>query len=373
MKKILVMDSGSFRIVGGAANATYPIYNFLKESGYQVDLFADFSNIDKSAKSVDSKSLSLAQYDAVMMNSIRDVGFVMKHLMKGPSKNAKYVYVDRGNVLLNFKNAGAKRLLPKMIARQHFVNQMRKWLDCYVALSAEQYKYARGFFTERTQLTYLPINSARAFRKIKGKKRSEVAIYVGRLDERQKKVGRLIRGVERSVALHPELADRELLAIVGAGPNEKEYKEYVETHGLSGNVGFIGHVDEKHLVRLYNSAGFFVSYSEWEGMSRTFVEAMACGLPMLVNQRNNTIIGYKPETRIVEDEYNGLVFDYYDEGDFAEKFYKMFSEESLRRRLAKNALAVADSFDSDQILQGFGELFDRLLRGRSVRGIVFKQ
>lgn len=359
MKRILLMESGSFRTFGGAAKATYDIYNFLKRfEGYDVDFYADFSQ-DGSAKSITKHDLESKTYDVVLLNSIRDVPVVLSHVRKA-SKHAKYIYTDRGNVLLNFRNAKLKRLLPKMVARRHFMLQMRKWLDCYVAISGEQYEYAKDFFHKHTRIEFVPIAPARHFKKTAVKRKEDYAIYVGRLDERQKRVGFLISGLRRVKELHKDIAGRYLLRIIGTGPHEKQYKKLVKVAGLEKNVVFEGFVDENELVRSYSASKFFVSTSEWEGMSRTFVEAMACGLPLLVNNKNNTSISYKPGRRIVEHNFNGMVYEYGSIGDFADKFYAMYTGNRMREKLARNAYDFSKNFSLEKNLKGYKAIIDSL-------------
>ena len=368
------MESGSFKTFGGAANATYDIYMHMKNTGeYKVDLFADFLKIDKNAKSITVERLSKTTYDAVLLNSIRDVPFVLKYLIKGKSKNAKYIYVDRGNVLLNFEKVKFKKLLPKMIIRQYLMKQMKKWLGCYIALSAAQYKFAKRFFNEKTQLTYLPITPNESFKKVLVEKKGPTGIYVGRLDEKQKKVGLLIKGVRRVIDRYPELKGKHLLTIIGSGPDEDSYKKYVKIMQLEKNIKFYGYLNENELVRMYNSSGFFVSHSEWEGMSRTFVEAMACGLPLLINEKNNTLIGYTSLEWLVENRYNGLIYKYGDIEDFAEKFYDLYKGERLRGELSRNAYEFSKQFNNLENLEMYKTIIDRLLSDKLVSNIVFKQ
>ncbi|MEM0201111.1 MAG: glycosyltransferase [Candidatus Micrarchaeaceae archaeon] len=374
MKNILVMESGSFKTFGGAANATYDIYKFLKESNeYKVDLFADFTKLDSNIKSITTHDMIKKKYDVIFMNSIRDVPFVLKYLLNKKSKDAKYIYVDRGNVLLNFKKARVKKLLPKMIIRQYLMRKMKNFLSCYIALSALQLKLATNFFKEKTQLCYLPITPNENFKRVLVGNKSEHAIYVGRLDEKQKKVGGLIKGVERVATMNPELKSRHLLTIVGTGPDEEKYKKYVKEMFLEKNIKFEGYANEKDVVRYYNSSGFFVSNSEWEGMSRTFVEAMACGLPLLINEKNNTLIGYNPITWLVTNEYNGLVYKYADIEDFARRFYDLYKRDSLRRELSRNAYEFSKQFNNLENLKTYKDIIDRLLSNKLVSSIIFKQ
>ncbi len=356
--KILVMESGSFKTFGGAAKATYDMYRYLKrQKGYDVEVFADYSRIDPDVKSVAAEKLG-GGYDIVMINSIRDVPFISKYII-GKGRQPKFIYTDRGNVLLNFSNSGIKKLLPKMLLRQHFMHEMRKWLDCYVAISAEQCENARMFFGKRTRIEYVPIAPNKVFKNTGERRSMEGAIYVGRLDERQKKVSFLIRGMERARKLGG-LDGKRLISIIGTGPHEERYRKLVSDFALEGNVRFEGYVDEERLVRIYNTAPFFVSASEWEGMSRTFVEAMACGLPLLVNTKNDTVVSYRPRRHIVKDGYNGLVYEYGNLEDFARKFIRLYKDSDLRKRLSKNALSYSKDFDADRNMESYMRIINGL-------------
>jgi glycosyltransferase involved in cell wall biosynthesis len=60
----------------------------------------------------------------------------------------------------------------------------------------------------------------------------------------------------------------------------------VREHGLEDRVAFTGHVAEDDLVALYNLADLFASASYYEGFGFPFVEAMACGTPVLGRDRS---------------------------------------------------------------------------------------
>lgn len=359
MKRILVMDTGSFRVFGGAAKTAHDTYLYLKKKGHRVDLFGDFSKIDRSAKSVDVARLKPDYYDVVFLNSIRDVPVVKGSLDPSGSKT-RFVYTDRGNVLNNFRNAGIGRLLPKMMARHFLMMEMKGWLDCYVALTAEQYEYARSFFPRTTKVRFIPNWYSNDFRKVDSVRKDGSAIYVGRLDERQKKVSFLIEGVGGLVENYPDLRSKPLLKIIGSGPDESSYKELVKGLGLGKNIRFYSFVKLSELVRLYNQSLFFVSTSEWEGMAGTFVEAMACGLPLLINGCNNTLLSLNPKKTLVTDRQNGLIYEYGNLQDFADKFGMLYSDNALRKRLAENSYRFSKNFRMELNLAKYKKIVDSL-------------
>jgi len=78
-------------------------------------------------------------------------------------------------------------------------------------------------------------------------------------------------------------ADRAdaVLVLVGDGPYRHELDERVDALGLRERVRFAGVVDPAEVQRWYRLGDVFVSASLSETQGLTFIEAMACGLPLL--------------------------------------------------------------------------------------------
>ncbi len=355
------MESGSFKVVGGAAIDTYMMYNGLQHAHkYQADLYEDTSKLGVTgAKTVSREDALSKSYDIVILNSIRDVPLALLYRERHPL--AKFMYIDRGNVITNFRKAGMKRLLPKMMLRYKYLLQLKTFLNQYVAITAEQYEMAKDFFdTVKTELHYINIAPHKEFRSLGLDRSDGCAIVVGRLDERQKKMSFLFRGITRVVSEHPELKNQLLLRVVGTGPDEIRYKSMVNSLGISTNVVFDGFVRGEPLVTKYNTARFLVSTSEWESPGRSFLEAMACGLPVLLNTKNNAILNYSPVENVVRDGYNGVVYAYNDLEDFAEKFYALCHRPALARKLGEHAHSYIKKFSFEHTLKEYESILDTM-------------
>lgn len=76
-----------------------------------------------------------------------------------------------------------------------------------------------------------------------------------------------------------ERYDSLTLKMVGEGPQREELERVVGERGLTDRVSFEGAVAYDRMPQLYNESEVFVLPSLSEGMPRTVLEALACGVP----------------------------------------------------------------------------------------------
>lgn len=72
------------------------------------------------------------------------------------------------------------------------------------------------------------------------------------------------------------------LAIAGTGADEAELKALVTSLGLEARVQFLGAVDHDLLPHLLCAADVMVLPSEREGLANAWIEALACGTPIVI-------------------------------------------------------------------------------------------
>lgn len=109
-----------------------------------------------------------------------------------------------------------------------------------------------------------------------------VVLFVGRITE-VKGLDFLIRAVARA------LQKRDLrLVVAGTGrgdlsdeAHESHCRELARSLSLEGRVDFLGAVPRERLPDLYRSADLFCLPSLWETYGLVYLEAMACGLPVV--------------------------------------------------------------------------------------------
>ena len=75
--------------------------------------------------------------------------------------------------------------------------------------------------------------------------------------------------------------------LCGVGQEAAAIKQYASEHGLEKNIHFLGYRND--IKELLSACDIFVMPSFREGLSRSLMEAMACGLPCVVSKiRGNT-------------------------------------------------------------------------------------
>lgn len=93
------------------------------------------------------------------------------------------------------------------------------------------------------------------------------------------------------------------LHLAGDGPLLEQIQSQVREVGLQNVIIFHGRVEKKFMVNLYQQMDVYISPSLFEGMPVTFLEAMACGLP-IITTRIEALDGVLSETNSIVVEPN---------------------------------------------------------------------
>jgi phosphatidylinositol alpha-1,6-mannosyltransferase len=161
-----------------------------------------------------------------------------------------------------------------------------------------------------------------------------VLLTVGRLSERkgQDKV------IEALPALRVAIPDLAYL-MVGEGPLRAALEARAAALGVRDCVVFAGSVSPAELVDHYALAEAFIMANrelpsgETEGFGLVFLEANACGVPVIAGRAGGSVDA-------VADGVNGLVVDGEDVSAIAAAVERIFADGALRGRLVAQGLAV---------------------------------
>lgn len=170
---------------------------------------------------------------------------------------------------------------------------------------------------------------------VPGATREPFILSVGRLIER-KGFDRLI---DAFALIAPDFPDYSL-KIIGEGPDEAVLKAEAEQSGVASRIDFMGGVCDGDLTALYQRCTLFAMPNralpdgDTEGFGLIFLEANACGKPVIGGHAGGTIDA-------IVDGQTGLLVDGEDSDAIAVAIRLLLSDRACYGRLAEGALAHA--------------------------------
>ena len=142
--------------------------------------------------------------------------------------------------------------------------------------------------------------------------------------------------------------------IVGEGPLGKSLRLLAEKQGLANRITFMGPVAADVLIRMYRASDVFVlpcqtlPDGDTEGFGLVFLEANACGLPVVAGAAGGTV-------EAVIDEETGLIVDGTDPAQIAGAVICILGDPLLTQRLTETGWKYAQQC-------GWGRIADEFLR-----------
>lgn len=154
-------------------------------------------------------------------------------------------------------------------------------------------------------------------------------------------IGRLVheKGAHILVEATPKILhywDKAKIVIAGKGPQEAYLKERAQALGVSGRIYFTGYVDDNTRNLLYRCADIAVFPSLYEPFGITALEAMACGVPVVVSD-----VGGLAE--VVRHGLTGWKVYAGNPGSLADGVLHLLYEPKLADKLRQNALKIVES------------------------------
>lgn len=174
-------------------------------------------------------------------------------------------------------------------------------------------------------------------------------IYIGTIQPRKNLI-RLIEAVAR--------VENISLIIVGKHQGEGKkgwmYEEILQTPqrlGIEQRVKFLGFVPTEDLAYLLSGSIAFILPSLWEGFGIPVVEAMACGIPVIVSS-----VSSLPEVA----GKAGLLVDPYSIDQIEQAIRVVIADKKLRQKYSKAALIQAKAFSWEKMAKTTLKVFELL-------------
>ncbi len=189
---------------------------------------------------------------------------------------------------------------------------------------------------------------------LKGKR---IVLFLGRIHVK--------KGLDLLAEAFKEVCkDTEDVFLVIAGPDdgyEEKIRDIFKKLGIMGRVVFTGLLAGNDKLAAFYDSELFVLSSYGENFAIAALEAMACGLPVVVTNK----VGLYPDIT----EYNaGLVTDC-EPGQIAKGIIDLLKDESLRKSMGANGRRlVKDRCSAERIADKRIGIYEDILSGKPVGG-----
>ncbi len=203
---------------------------------------------------------------------------------------------------------------------------------------------------EAVSFVFQPVGAVEDLERIK-KKYSlarPFVLFVGSL-KAHKNVARLIHVLQE--LRKDKGIPHELLLVGRQDEKEKELLRLIKNS--SSFVKAIGVIGDEELVSLYHLAEVFVLPSLWEGFGLPVLEAMACGTPVLASNRASLpeVVGQA-----------GRLFDPERVDDLKELLYNVLQNRDLRQKMRADGFLQAKKFSWDKTAARTLNVYERVLK-----------
>lgn len=161
-----------------------------------------------------------------------------------------------------------------------------------------------------------------------------VYVYIGRTS-REKQIDVVINAFDMSCK---GMANAKLL-IVGGGPEYDELVSLASSMETREQIKFTGFIKWDDIAKFYQIGDIFVNASQSETQGLTYIEALASGLPVLV-QSDPCFDG------VIENYYNGIIYDGLE--DLVKNMKEILKAPEALKVIKKNTIPSIKKFSKEE-------------------------
>ena len=181
--------------------------------------------------------------------------------------------------------------------------------------------------------------------------------HLGRL-KKYKSVDHLLRAFQIVLKGIPQVR----LKIIGDGDFRPELERLAAELDIRDHVEFTGYLNQAEKVRQLHQMTVAVNCSAKEGWGLTVIEANACGVPVVASD----VPGLRDS---VVDEKTGLLYEFGNIEQLAQKIMLILRDENLRNRMRVDALEWGRSFSWEESAKKMIGFLEKVIERKSVRSI----
>lgn len=351
-----------------------PCFKFFKENGWQVDVAC---HGDRELPCCDNRykiSIERSPADRRNLKAYRE----LKSIIQENHYDIIHCHTPMGGILARLAARSERRHGTKVIYTAHGFHfykgapklnwavyypielVMSSLTDCLITINDEDYSFAKKHLrAKRTvKVDGVGYNSDRFYRisdEEKAKLRREkgygqnekLLIYVAEMNA-NKNQGMLLLALKEILKKEKNVR----LLIVGADNFDGKYIALADELGVSENVDFLGHRDDAcDLVHISDIA---VGSSLREGLPVNVMEALACGLPVV-------LFDNRGHRALCRNGYNGFVVMPNDYKTMAQKTVSLLTDENLYSQMSANAAEFVKPYAKENVIVELKEIYEKYM------------
>ncbi|MGF7119189.1 glycosyltransferase [Methanobacterium oryzae] len=192
---------------------------------------------------------------------------------------------------------------------------------------------------------YIKLPNKGKFRELYGLKDEKILLYLGRIHES--------KGLDILIRAFSELSKLSNINLVIVGPDDghlSHLKKLCNELEITDKVLFTGPIFGKNKLSAYVDADIFVT-PLFYGFPLTFLESMACGIPIITTNNGDYICGINNKIGYVVHDLKGL----------EDAIYKILIDDKLKLKLSKNAKKEITKYDWSVITKNIEKIYFSLL------------
>lgn len=170
-------------------------------------------------------------------------------------------------------------------------------------------------------------------------------------------VSRLIqrKGLEYLIRAMAVLKSENLvLELAGTGNQEVYLRDLVKELDLGASVSFVGAIPHDKIHNFYQNGDIFILPSLNEGMSNTVLEAMACGLPIVMTQTGGA-------DELLEDGGNGYIIEKNSVEDIVRVLRIYLENRQLLLTHGRESRQIAEGMSWSMIANQYKDIYTKML------------
>ena len=295
----------------------------------------------------------IKEHNIEVMHCNTPVGGMIGRIVGKKNKLKKIIYTAHG-----FHFYKGAPLLNRIVFKTA-ERIMAKWTDVIITMNEEDFQAAKKFKLRNGGKVYkvhgVGVNLDEFSFDLDNRKKKREELFIGEDDIVIISAGDLIKRKNYEIAIkaiaqcgNPNLH----YFICGRGPEEENLKSLAENLNVMQQIHFLGfRTDVKELL---NAADIFLFTTLQEGLPRSMMEAMACGLPCIASSIRGNV-------DLIEDGQNGYLCNPMDIESFASRLSMLSKDQLLRRKMGDNNLIRIKQYGVEQVSEEIQSIYSEVL------------